>query len=89
MNRRDFLTGLFGAAAVASLGPAAILDPAKVLFDRATWENAILQVCSDYFANLVLYGTAALQPIDEFPFIRNVPSEELYLLPPTTGGLLT
>lgn len=88
MNRRAFLTGLFGTAAVAAFGPMPILE-AKTSINWATWEAAVLQVYSDHFANLFIYGTAAIEHIDEFPFIRNVPLEELYPLPPTTGGLLS
>lgn len=87
MNRRAFLTGLFGAAAVASLGPLTALEKTKG-FDNAAWEAAILGVYSDHFTSLVLYGTAALRYDDEFPFVHNVVIEELYPLPPTTGGLL-
>lgn len=69
MNRRQFLTRLFGAAAVATLPALPRLSAGTT---TEAWVRAVLMVQQDLLADLVIFGTAALEPCEEFPFVRNV-----------------
>lgn len=76
MNRRAFLAGLFGTAAIAPAGPLpqAVI---KAEFDRELWEKAIIEIWSNYFSDAIIFGRAAIRYIDTFPFVENVPLNEV------------
>ena len=78
MNRRDLLKG-FAVVAIAGTVPAALLieETGPEIFFTAWWRAAAdeLSACN---TNVLIYGTGAIQYIDEFPFIRNVPLEEIF-----------
>jgi len=76
MNRREFLVGLVGTAAVASI-PATVLD--VVATDE--WQAAIRAVYTRYFTEFVVFGSAAISSSPEFPFIRVVPYDEWINIP--------
>lgn len=72
MNRRAFLAGIFGAAAVAAAGPKlALLE--TTAFDEVAWAEYISNLVSDQIADMVIYGTSATEYIDHYPWVRRVP----------------
>lgn len=86
MNRRAFLTGLFGTAAITALPVSAkVLEPTLTL--GPDWQTAIAKVYANYMTDLMLYGTGAIRSCDTFPWIENVPLTQLYETP--IGGLTT
>lgn len=80
MNRRDFLKGILGTAAVASLTPTLMVEATP------DWTEAIMPIYSDYITNVLLFGTGAIQSVDSFPFIRSIPVSEIYDLQLRTAG---
>lgn len=77
MNRRDFLRNLFGAAAVATLPALPRLSAAYTL---EQWVNAIMVIQQDMIADLVIFGTAMIEPCDEFPYVRNVDMSKVFYI---------
>ena len=77
MNRRDFLKGLFGTAAVAAIGVSAGLEEAFT----QDWQAALMPIWADYYSNVLIYGVGVIKTTDEFPFIRSIPPQEIYLIP--------
>lgn len=86
MDRREFLIGLFGTAAVANLPAIPVIEPA---FDMAAWQKAILEVHLKSYLDLLLYGNSFIRQCDKFPFIETIPVEEWSadVFPKTIGGL--
>lgn len=76
MNRRQFLTRLFGAAAVAALPPLPRLLTNCTIED---WVRAIVVVQQDFICDRVMFGIGMLESCDEFPFIRTVDPAKLHL----------
>lgn len=74
MNRRDFLSGLFGTAVVASLAPAYVLTEAAT----QDWQLAVLPIYERSMFELRVYGTTVIKNIDTFPYIANVNLEDFY-----------
>ena len=77
MNRRDFLTGLFGAAVVATLP----ITKALSLPTHQAFIDAVLEVQSQAWMNFLAYGCAAIESIEDFPYVRSVPLNEIYTTP--------
>ena len=95
MNRRDFLKGFAGTAGVVVAGaiPIGLLEPVvdgPQVFSDA-WFSAIADVYSDHHYNVLTYGVGGLQHIDEFPYIKSIPPQDIYVdlsTPTTFKGLL-
>jgi len=77
MNRRDFLKGLFGTAAVAAIGVSAELEEAFT----QDWQAALMPIWMDYYNNVLIYGVGAITYTNAFPYIRSIPPQEIYLIP--------
>lgn len=88
MNRRDFLSNLFGVAVVAALPNLPLIEAAVTTPTIQEWETAINRVWVASLSDLIIYGTSAIRQIDTFPFIENVPLEELRI-PMIKGGLFS
>lgn len=87
MKRRQFLTGLFGAAVVSALPNLPALESAPLIYTLEEWQEAIRKIWLAQWTDLIMYGTCAIRQIDDFPFIESIPFSEL-VLPTTIGGLL-
>lgn len=72
MNRREFITGIFSAAAIASIDPRTLVPEAT-----PDWALAVCKVYNDYMTNILLYGIGAIRSIDEFPYIENLNPEDI------------
>lgn len=67
MNRRAFLSGMLGVAAVSTLPPTALLEPLTL-----DWEAAMDKVVRTYMFDIAAYGNAALLYNDQWPYVHNV-----------------
>lgn len=74
LDRRSFLIGLFGTAAIAAAGPMpTILEP----IDLEAWARAVSRVYGSYIQDCLIYGCAGIRYTDKFPYIENVPPSAL------------
>ena len=80
MDRRQFLVGLFGTAAVVAAGPLpkALLDLPKEDFTAAI-QSAYTKAQLEIFMNDVgVYGFGTLEYLNEAPWIRVIPPNEFF-----------
>lgn len=75
MDRREFLTGLFGLATAAALPNAAALSQPVTL----DWEAAILNLQRQYLYEIVAFGTCMIRHTDVFPFVEIIPASEWHV----------
>ncbi len=74
MDRRSFLVGLFGVAAVAALPDVvALAEPTS-----EDWIKAIMEVHRKTLFDLTVFGQCYTQHIETFPYIRHVPLSEVF-----------
>lgn len=78
MNRRAFLTGLFGAAIATQLPATKVLEVAST----ADWEAIMQAVLDQYVQDFMLYGMGAVRYIETFPYIENVDPSTLRAFDP-------
>lgn len=87
LNRRGFLIGLFGTAVVAAAGPMpTIVEP----IDLEAWAKAVSTVYGKYISDAMIFGTSAIKFTDKFPYVENVPLDQLtmeQLTAPSVGLL--
>ena len=75
MNRRDFIVGIFGVAA------STVVPTTSILLEETSrdWELAVAQVLSRYFSDVICYGIGAIEPCDEFPYVRNILLQDMII----------
>lgn len=84
MNRREFIKGtLTTVVAVAAPETAVerVLAATPAVGFEAWWEQwveDISKVMVGYQSDLMIYGTAAIEFIDEYPFVKNVYLASMY-----------
>ena len=92
MDKREFILGLLGTAAVAitptivtKVIEAAPADNFELWL--VSWQEDTSKIIADYMTDLLFYGRAAMEYIDEYPYIRRV---DLFdeLTPTAFKGLL-
>lgn len=76
LDRRNFLIGLFGSAAVAAAGK---LPTIPTMFDSNAWVQAIVKVYGEHINNVLIYGTSAIRYVDEFPYVKVIHPSEMNL----------
>lgn len=76
MDRRKFLIGLFGTAAIAAAGPLPdLLEQMPEADFTATFLAAHEAAMEIYMNSLSIYGFAMIQYLDHAPWIKVIPPE--------------
>lgn len=74
-SRRAFLIEMFSASVVAQI-PASILDQPITV----NWQAALTSVLADWQRDYMLYGIAAIEYTNEFPYVKTVDLKALLVL---------
>lgn len=79
MSRRTFLTGLASTAVIVGTIPSLpTLTTTNAELWYKQWLIDLQPVMENAWVNLFLYGTAAYEQIDEYPYLRSVAVNEIY-----------